>query len=43
MNNDTIVNTIEKHEIFGDRDLLSWLTEQQISLACTTFTSLVSR
>ena len=37
MNNDTNVNTVHEHEIFGDRDLPSWLTEQQISLACTTY------
>ena len=34
MNNATIVNTVHEHEIFGDRDLPSWLTSQQISLAC---------
>ena len=43
MNNDTNVNTVHEHEIFGDRDLPSWLTQQQISLACTTLTSVVSR
>lgn len=38
MSNDrTIVNTVEEHEIFGDRDLPSWLTQQQISLAFTTY------
>ncbi|XZO00894.1 MAG: DUF4915 domain-containing protein [Microcoleus sp.] len=38
MNNDrTNFNTVHEHEIFGDRDLPSWLTEQQISLACTTY------
>ncbi len=30
MNNDTILNTVQEHEIFGDRDLPSWLTQQQI-------------
>ena len=38
MNNDrTNFNTVQEHEIFGDRDLPSWLTYQQISLACTTY------
>ena len=38
MNNDrTNFNTVSEHEIFGDRDLPSWLTQQQISLACTTY------
>ena len=37
MNNDTNVNTVHEHEIFGDRDLPSWLTQQQISLAFTTY------
>jgi hypothetical protein len=38
MNNDrTNFNTAQEHEIFGDRDLPSWLTQQQISLACTTY------
>ena len=38
MNNDrAILNTSQEHEIFGDRDLPSWLTQQQISLACTTY------
>jgi hypothetical protein len=30
-------NTAQEHEIFGDRDFPSWLTQQQISLACTTY------
>ena len=30
-------------DLIGDRDLPSWLTQQQISLACTTLTSVVSR
>jgi len=33
----TNFNTASEHEIFGDRDLPSWLTQQQISLACTTY------
>ena len=37
MNNGQILNTVSEHEIFGDRDLPSWLTSQQISLACTTY------
>ena len=38
MNNDrTNFNTVPEHEIFGDRDFPSWLTSQQISLACTTY------
>ncbi|XZO04484.1 MAG: TIGR03032 family protein [Microcoleus sp.] len=38
MNNDqAILNTTQEHEIFGDRELPSWLTQQQISLACTTY------
>lgn len=37
MNNDTNFNTTHEHEIFGDRDFPSWLTSQQISLACTTY------
>src|SRR4028119_597250 len=38
MNNDrTNFNTVSEHEIFGDRDLPSLLTQQQISLACTTY------
>ncbi|MEK0182067.1 hypothetical protein [Microcoleus anatoxicus] len=37
MNNDTNFNTVHEHEIFGDRDLPSWLTEQRISLASTTY------
>jgi len=39
MNNDdrTNFNTVQEHEIFGDRDFPSWLTQQQISLACTTY------
>jgi uncharacterized protein (TIGR03032 family) len=38
MNNDrTNFNTVSEHEIFGDRDFPSWLTSQQISLACTTY------
>ncbi|MEK0178333.1 hypothetical protein [Microcoleus anatoxicus] len=36
----TNFNTVQEHEIFGDRDLPSWLTEQQISLACTTLITL---
>jgi hypothetical protein len=32
-----ILNTTQEHEMFGDRDLPSWLTSQQISLACTTY------
>ena len=38
MNNDrTNFNTVYEHEIFGDRDFPSWLTQEQISLACTTY------
>ena len=38
MNNDrTNFNTASEHEIFGDLDFPSWLTSQQISLACTTY------
>ena len=38
MNKDrTHFNTTQEHEIFGDRDFPSWLTSQQISLACTTY------
>jgi hypothetical protein len=38
MNNDrTNFNTVSEHEIFGDGDFPSWLTQQQISLACTTY------
>ena len=39
MNKDdrTNFNTTHEHEIFGDRDFPSWLTQQQISLACTTY------
>ena len=33
----TNFNTVQEHEIFGDRDFPSWLTQQQISLACTTY------
>ena len=33
----TNFNTASEHEIFGDRDFPSWLTQQQISLACTTY------
>jgi uncharacterized protein (TIGR03032 family) len=31
------LKTAQEHEIFGDRDFPSWLTSQQISLACTTY------
>src|SRR6476469_6164169 len=38
MNNEQATfNTVSEHEIFGDRDFPSWLTQQQISLACTTY------
>ncbi len=38
MNNDqAILNTTQEHEFFGDREFQSWLTQQQISLACTTY------
>ena len=38
MNKDrTHFNTAQEHEIFGDRDFPSWLTSQQISLACSTY------
>jgi len=38
MNNDrTNFNTVSEHEIFGEIDFPSWLTQQQISLACTTY------
>ncbi len=38
MNNErAILNTAQEHEMFGDRDWPSWLIEQQISLACTTY------
>lgn len=38
MNNDAAVSpTVQEHEIFGDRDFPAWLTQQQISLACTTY------
>ena len=33
----SVFNTPQEHEIFGDRDFPSWLTQQQISLACTTY------
>ena len=33
----SVLNTAQEHEIFGDRDFPSWLTQQQISLACTTY------
>ena len=36
-NNHTISNTSQEHDIFGDRELPSWLTQQKISLACTTY------
>jgi len=38
MNNEQATfNTVSEYEIFGDRDFPSWLTQQQISLACTTY------
>ena len=38
MNNDrTNFNTVSEYEILGDRYFPSWLTQQQISLACTTY------
>jgi uncharacterized protein (TIGR03032 family) len=38
INNDrAILNTAQEHDIFGDRELPSWLTQQQISFACTTY------
>jgi hypothetical protein len=33
----SVLKTAQEHEIFGDRDLPSWLTQQQINLACTTY------
>jgi len=33
----SVLKTAQEHEIFGDRDFPSWLTQQQISLACTTY------
>lgn len=36
-NDQAILNTTQEHEIFGDRQFPSWLTQQQISLACTTY------
>jgi len=33
----SILKTAQEHEIFGDRDFPFWLTQQQISLACTTY------
>jgi hypothetical protein len=33
----TNFNTASEQEIFGDRDFPSWLTQQQISRACTTY------
>jgi len=33
----SLLKTAQEHEIFGDRDFPSWLTQQQISLACTTY------
>jgi hypothetical protein len=37
VNNDarTNFNTVSEHEIFGDRDFPSWLTQQQISQRST--------
>jgi hypothetical protein len=37
INDPSVLKTAQEHEIFGDRDLPSWLTQQQISLACTTY------
>jgi hypothetical protein len=31
------LKTAQEHEIFGDRYFPYWLTQQQISLACTTY------
>jgi hypothetical protein len=33
----SVFNTAQEHEIFGEIDFPSWLTQQQISLACTTY------
>jgi len=33
----SVLKTAQEHEIFGDRDFPSWLSQQQISLACTTY------
>ncbi|WP_445247444.1 hypothetical protein [Microcoleus sp. OTE_8_concoct_300] len=33
----SVLKTAQEHEIFGDRDFPSWLTQQRISLACTTY------
>jgi hypothetical protein len=33
----TNFNTPQEHEIFGEIGFPSWLTQQQISLACTTY------
>jgi uncharacterized protein (TIGR03032 family) len=32
-----VLNTAQEHDIFGDRDFPTWLTQQQISFACTTY------
>jgi hypothetical protein len=38
MNNEQATfNTVSEDEIFGDRDFPSWLTQQQIRLAGTTY------
>jgi hypothetical protein len=33
----SVFNIAQEHEIFGDRNFPSWLTSQQIRLACTTY------
>src|SRR4028119_535579 len=33
----SVLNTAQEHEIFSNGDFPSWLTQQQISLACTTY------
>ncbi|MEG4345002.1 TIGR03032 family protein [Microcoleus sp. A003_D6] len=37
LNDLSVLNTVSEHDIFGDRDFPTWLTQQQISLACTTY------
>jgi len=33
----SVFNIAQEHEIFGDRNFPSWLISQQIRLACTTY------
>jgi hypothetical protein len=37
LNDQSVLNTVNEHDILGDREFPSWLTQQQISLACTTY------